>query len=183
MKFRLSDNIAWAVEFSAETSPEFAKKFPGMLRKCSDRLVSLHRWGAAYFTDSGWFNVGNVMMGVFYEGRTGKNRLLDCRPGRIEIRGNGFEFLSISPERPCSEQVWALANNSKYSGLKLDEVDVRFGPEKIKKIRTALGLTQVELGQKLGVSERCIRDWEKGLKRPVAKNARAISALLKKRPG
>ena len=103
MKFRLSDNISWATEFEAEDEAAFCREFPAALEQCRGRLVSLHRWGSrSMSTDTGWFNVDNIQMGVFYDG-VGP----DEHGGQYEIRGHGMDFLSVSPEHPLSELVWA----------------------------------------------------------------------------
>lgn len=182
IKFRLSNNIDWSVEFDVASEAAFNKIFPSMLKKCAGRLVSLHRWGSPCFTDQGWFNVGNVQMGVFYEGRSGEKRIIDCKPGRIEVRGNGFRFLSVSPSKPMSSLVWKLAVHGGGIDLhkprNVPEQDVRdLYPSSLKKMRERLALTQSEFAAKLKVSEKTIRNWESGAKKPGLKAQRKLCDL------
>lgn len=48
----------------------------------------------------------------------------------------------------------------------------------IKQARTQLGMTQAEFGEKLGVSERTIQNWEYGVTAPIPAKVKAIEALL-----
>jgi len=38
--------------------------------------------------------------------------------------------------------------------------------ERVKKLRTSLGLNQVEFGKKIGVTKQCISNWESGYIHP-----------------
>jgi len=121
MKLRLSNNTSWATEFEASTFEEFEREWPAAMERCAGRLVSLHRWDDAH--GGMWFGVGNVQMGVFYDGT---DHLRACQAGRWEIRGNGHEFLSVSPQQPCSDVVWAEIHNQRPP-RNLERVDCRLG--------------------------------------------------------
>jgi hypothetical protein len=121
-RFRLSNNLSWATEFSAATVEEFRERFVQALRRCRGRLVSLHAFDAGWGAQ--WTNVGRVLMGVFYDGREANARLPRCEQGRFEIRGNGLEFLSVGPEAPCGDAVWALICNERV-GTEIPRVECR----------------------------------------------------------
>jgi DNA-binding XRE family transcriptional regulator len=44
----------------------------------------------------------------------------------------------------------------------------------LKKLRGEVGLTQVEMGEKLGIPRRTIEDWERGLKSPPDFSQKAV---------
>jgi predicted ATPase/DNA-binding XRE family transcriptional regulator len=52
----------------------------------------------------------------------------------------------------------------------------------LKRRRTAAGLTQAELAEKAGLSERAISDWERRLKRPQRENVRMLMKALELSP-
>lgn len=66
--------------------------------------ISLAAWHGG-LSSAGWYNVGNIPMGVFFAAASNLPR---CAAGRVEIRGNGHDFVSVSPEHPCTEAVWAI---------------------------------------------------------------------------
>jgi hypothetical protein len=117
MRFRLSDNRSWAHEFEADEEA-FQAAFVAALNASAGRLVSLHQWGNPAFTDHGWFNVGNVQMGVYYDGRPDGKRM-DTHPGHREVHGYGHHFLAVSPDIPCAAVVWGMAHNSAREELPL----------------------------------------------------------------
>ncbi len=53
----------------------------------------------------------------------------------------------------------------------------RFGLQ-VRKLRTAAGLTQAELGERLGYSEKAVSKWERGLSVPTAEVLLAITKLF-----
>ena len=130
MKFRLSDNKSWATEFEAEDEAVFCREFPAALDLCRGRVVSLHKGGSPVMgDDTQWHNVGNIQMGVFYDGKSAQEH-----GGQYELRGYGFQFLSISPEHPLSELVWAIANDRTLLGTIVPLMDMRpkRSPEQIE---------------------------------------------------
>ena len=54
-------------------------------------------------------------------------------------------------------------------------------PKEIRKIRTALGLSQADFAQYLGTSVACIRSWEQGVRRPQSAALRLL-CIAKKKP-
>ena len=60
-------------------------------------------------------------------------------------------------------------------------MSVFFG-EKIRKARKALGLTQRQLAQLLGVSNTSVSNWEKGLSRPDADMIQMLCTHLRLQP-
>lgn len=58
---------------------------------------------------------------------------------------------------------------------------VFFG-EKIRNARKALGLTQRQLAQHLGVSNTSVSNWEKGLSRPDADMIQSLCGILRLQP-
>ena len=58
---------------------------------------------------------------------------------------------------------------------------VFFG-EKIRNARKALGLTQRQLAQQLGVSNTSVSNWEKGLSRPDADMIQLLCGILHLQP-
>lgn len=58
---------------------------------------------------------------------------------------------------------------------------VFFG-EKIRNARKALGLTQRQLAQQLGVSNTSVSNWEKGLSRPDADMIQSLCGILRLQP-
>ena len=58
---------------------------------------------------------------------------------------------------------------------------VFFG-EKIRNARKALGLTQRQLAQQLGVSNTSVSNWEKGLSRPDADMIQSLCSILRLQP-
>lgn len=54
-------------------------------------------------------------------------------------------------------------------------------PKEIRKIRTALGLSQADFADYLGTSVACIRSWEQGVRRPQSAALRLLS-IAKKKP-
>jgi hypothetical protein len=120
-RFRLSDNAAWATEFEA-TEATFESELVAALQRSAGRLVSLHVLGSEAMSDSAsWWNVGQVEMGVHYDGQHPDGH----HPGCWEIRGNGLRFLCISPEHPCADVVWAEAHHQRPRPL--PEIDCRPG--------------------------------------------------------
>lgn len=53
--------------------------------------------------------------------------------------------------------------------------------ELLRTLRESLGLSQTELGTKLGVSLNTIHVWEKGVREPSASHLQALAALAKVR--
>ena len=56
------------------------------------------------------------------------------------------------------------------------ERDYAFGQAMLT-LRTALGLTQAELADRLGVSRRAVGEWEVGSSYPTAEHLKALLAL------
>jgi putative transcriptional regulator len=54
-------------------------------------------------------------------------------------------------------------------------------PKEIRKIRTALGLSQTDFARYLGTSVACVRSWEQGMRRPHSAALRLL-AIAKKKP-
>jgi len=54
-------------------------------------------------------------------------------------------------------------------------------PKEIRKIRTALGLSQADFAHYLGTSVACIRSWEQGVRRPQSSALRLLS-IAKRKP-
>jgi putative transcriptional regulator len=54
-------------------------------------------------------------------------------------------------------------------------------PKEIRKIRTALGLSQADFARYLGTSVACVRSWEQGVRRPQSAALRLLS-IAKKKP-
>lgn len=52
------------------------------------------------------------------------------------------------------------------------------GPDAIKGLRAALGLTQAALADRLGCSTQAVSFWERGTRTPTGLYARAVRALL-----
>lgn len=52
----------------------------------------------------------------------------------------------------------------------------------IKTIRTALGMTQVQFAEQLGVNQTAVCHWEKGIRRPSGAAAILIKMLEKSTP-
>lgn len=52
-----------------------------------------------------------------------------------------------------------------------------FDPERLKALREALGMTQVELAHQLGVSPGSVHRWETGKKGPIKPYLEKIEAL------
>ena len=50
--------------------------------------------------------------------------------------------------------------------------------QKIKLLRIKHGLSQLELGQKLGISNRAISKWEKGISMPSSDNIYRLSKIF-----
>ena len=49
---------------------------------------------------------------------------------------------------------------------RLNRRDTKWNKDKIKSLRKGLGLTQQQFAEKLGVSQRAVRYWEKGKRAP-----------------
>lgn len=47
--------------------------------------------------------------------------------------------------------------------------------ERVKELRTSLGLNQVEFGKKIGVTKQCISNWESGYIQPSVDMLRRIA--------
>jgi putative transcriptional regulator len=60
------------------------------------------------------------------------------------------------------------------------DVDV-LRPKEIRKIRTALGLSQADFAGYLGTSVACVRSWEQGVRRPQSAALRLLT-IAKKKP-
>jgi transcriptional regulator with XRE-family HTH domain len=56
------------------------------------------------------------------------------------------------------------------------ERDAGFG-QKMLTLRTTIGLTQAELGERLGVSGRAVAEWEAGNSYPKAERLKQLIAL------
>jgi DNA-binding transcriptional regulator YiaG len=54
-------------------------------------------------------------------------------------------------------------------------------PKEIRKIRTALGLSQADFARYLGTSVACVRSWEQGVRRPQSAALRLLS-IAKRKP-
>jgi len=54
-------------------------------------------------------------------------------------------------------------------------------PKEIRKIRTALGLSQTDFARYLGTSVACVRSWEQGMRRPQSAALRLLT-IAKKKP-
>ena len=54
-------------------------------------------------------------------------------------------------------------------------------PKEIRKIRTALGLSQADFAHYLGTSVACIRSWEQVVRRPQSSALRLLS-IAKRKP-
>ena len=54
-------------------------------------------------------------------------------------------------------------------------------PKEIRKIRTALGLSQADFARYLGTSVACVRSWEQGMRRPHRAALRLLT-IAKKKP-
>ena len=54
-------------------------------------------------------------------------------------------------------------------------------PKEIRKIRTALGLSQADFADYLGTSVACVRSWEQGMRRPQSAALRLLT-IAKKKP-
>jgi putative transcriptional regulator len=55
-----------------------------------------------------------------------------------------------------------------------------FGPNRIRKIRTQLGLTQEEFAEDVGVSIQTVRSWEQGRSVPGVFSTLMLQAFLEK---
>lgn len=53
-----------------------------------------------------------------------------------------------------------------------------FNPQKIKDIRTRNGISQKELGEKLGISNKAVSKWENGLGQPSSQNLLILSKIF-----
>ncbi|MGB7282378.1 MAG: helix-turn-helix domain-containing protein [Candidatus Acidiferrum sp.] len=54
-------------------------------------------------------------------------------------------------------------------------------PKEIRRIRTALGLSQADFARYLGTSVACVRSWEQGMRRPQSAAPRLLT-IAKKKP-
>ena len=50
--------------------------------------------------------------------------------------------------------------------------------ERLKDLRRQAGLTQVEVGEKLGISQPAYASWERGVKKPTQENLVKIAQIL-----
>lgn len=50
--------------------------------------------------------------------------------------------------------------------------------ERLKDLRRQAGLTQVEVAEKLGISQQAYASWERGIKRPTQENLVKIAQIL-----
>ena len=55
---------------------------------------------------------------------------------------------------------------------------MEFRTDKIKELRQAKGISQRELGEMLGVSDRAVSKWEKGITRPTAENMIRLAVIF-----
>lgn len=56
-------------------------------------------------------------------------------------------------------------------------------PTQVLALRTALGLTQVELAERIGVSSTTIQGWERGRKNPSRMAIKSLESLSRKKTG
>lgn len=54
-------------------------------------------------------------------------------------------------------------------------------PREIRKVRTTLGLSQMDFARYLGTSVGCVRSWEQGIRRPQSAALRLLT-IAKKKP-
>lgn len=50
--------------------------------------------------------------------------------------------------------------------------------ERLKKLRKDTGLTQVDVAEKLGISQQAYASWERGIKKPTQENLVKLSKIL-----
>jgi putative transcriptional regulator len=60
-------------------------------------------------------------------------------------------------------------------------VTIVLKPKEIRKVRTTLGLSQMEFARYLGTSVGCVRSWEQGTRRPQSAALRLL-AIAKRKP-
>ena len=56
--------------------------------------------------------------------------------------------------------VFCISQANKYNGIKILDTEDFVISERIKELRIAKGLNQVELGEKLGVTKQSVSNWE-----------------------
>ena len=54
-------------------------------------------------------------------------------------------------------------------------------PKEIRRVRTTLGLSQMDFARYLGTSVACVRSWEQGVRKPQSAALRLLT-IAKKRP-
>ncbi len=67
----------------------------------------------------------------------------------------------------------------KEYGVKIKRVE--FGPEKIKKVRSRVKLSQTVFAKVLNVSPSSVRQWEQGTRKPTG-STKVLLNLLSKKP-
>jgi len=90
-------------------------------------------------------------------------------PGRWVTKDRGGEALLLPEAVSFLDRIRALA-------MKLDRPP---SPGFIMALREALGLTQLEFGEQLGVDKMTVSRWERGTLRPSAASLEALENLRK----
>lgn len=64
---------------------------------------------------------------------------------------------------------------------RFSSVSAPLKPREIRKVRTTLGLSQMDFARYLGTSVGCVRSWEQGIRRPQSAALRLLM-IAKKKP-